>query len=32
MAYSMIWWRSLTNFAPFFWRGVRSLLPFKFLG
>ena len=31
-AFSVVWWRSATNFAPFFWRGVRSLLPFRKLG
>jgi hypothetical protein len=32
VALAVIWWRSLTEFAPFFWRGVRRLLPFKKVG
>ena len=32
LALAVIWWRSLVNFAPFFWRSVRQLLPFKKLG
>lgn len=28
-AFVVIWWRSATNFAPFFWRSVKKLLPFK---